>query len=283
MQFNIFINKTFGLFIGSGRMRRPAFSFAFREERKNSVRPLYPFPSCTIFAPRKVRLAMKKCLVALAFGTLGLGMSEFGMMGILTFVASGLHVSIPQAGHLVSAYALGVCIGAPLTVAVAHTRPLKQILLALAGLMVAGNLCAAFAPNYGVLLAMRFVSGLPHGAYFGVGSIVGGTGSRSGPERTGRGGDDRRHDGGQSLRRAAGNAGQPPVVVAGTVLHRRRLGCGDGFFPLTLGTVDGACGRQPRIEGAVRLPAESGRRGSSSWRRCSVMAVSSACTVMSAR
>ena len=115
---------------------------------------------------------MKKCLVALAFGTLGLGMSEFGMMGILTFVASGLHVSIPQAGHLVSAYALGVCIGAPLTVAVAHTRPLKHILLALAGLMVAGNLCAAFAPNYGVLLAMRFVSGLPHGAYFGVGSIV---------------------------------------------------------------------------------------------------------------
>ena len=114
---------------------------------------------------------MKKCLVALAFGTLGLGMSEFGMMGILTFVASGLHVSIPQAGHLVSAYALGVCVGAPLTVAVAHTRPLKQILLALAGLM-AGNLCAAFAPNYGVLLAMRFVSGLPHGAYFGVGSIV---------------------------------------------------------------------------------------------------------------
>ena len=94
---------------------------------------------------------MKKCLVALAFGTLGLGMSEFGMMGILTFVASGLHVSIPQAGHLVSAYALGVCVGAPLTVAVAHTRPLKQILLALAGLMVAG---------------------LPHGAYFGVGSIV---------------------------------------------------------------------------------------------------------------
>ena len=104
---------------------------------------------------------MKKCLVALAFGTLGLGMSEFGMMGILTFVASGLHVSIPQAGHLVSAYALGVCIGAPLTVAVAHTRPLKQILLALAGLMVAGNLCAAFAPNYGVLLAVSVVCCTP--------------------------------------------------------------------------------------------------------------------------
>ena len=104
---------------------------------------------------------MKKCLVALAFGTLGLGMSEFGMMGILTFVASGLHVSIPQAGHLVSAYALGVCVGAPLTVAVAHTRPLKQILLALAGLMVAGNLCAAFAPNYGVLLAVSILCCTP--------------------------------------------------------------------------------------------------------------------------
>ena len=90
---------------------------------------------------------MKKCLVALAFGTLGLGMSEFGMMGILTFVASGLHVSIPQAGHLVSAYALGVCFGAPLTVLVARTRPLKHILLVLAGLIVAGNLCAAAAPN----------------------------------------------------------------------------------------------------------------------------------------
>ncbi len=166
---------------------------------------------------------MKKCLVALAFGTLGLGMSEFGMMGILTFVASGLHVSIPQAGIWSRPMRWGLH-GAPLTVAVAHTRPLKHILLALAGLMVAGNLCAAFAPNYGVLLAMRFVSGLPHGAYFGGRVDRCGMGSRPGPERTGRGGDDRRHDGGQSLRRAAGNAGQPPVVVAGTVLHRRRLG-----------------------------------------------------------
>lgn len=115
---------------------------------------------------------MKKSLVALAFGTLGLGMSEFGMMGILNYVAAGLHISIPQAGHLISAYALGVCVGAPLMVIVAHRRPLKQILLVLVALIAVGNLCAAAAPGYWSLMAMRFVSGLPHGAFFGVGSIV---------------------------------------------------------------------------------------------------------------
>ena len=115
---------------------------------------------------------MKKSLIALAFGTLALGMSEFVMMGILPDIARSLGVSIPEAGHLISAYALGVCFGAPLTVLVARTRPLKQILLALTALIAVGNLCASLAPNYWMLMAMRFVSGLPHGAFFGVGSIV---------------------------------------------------------------------------------------------------------------
>lgn len=115
---------------------------------------------------------MKKSLIALAFGTLALGMSEFVMMGILPDVARSLGVSIPAAGHLISAYALGVCFGAPLMVLIARTRPLKQILLVLVGLIILGNLCAAAAPNYWMLLGMRFVSGLPHGAFFGVGSIV---------------------------------------------------------------------------------------------------------------
>lgn len=115
---------------------------------------------------------MKKSLIALAFGTLALGMSEFVMMGILPDIARSLGVSIPEAGHLISAYALGVCFGAPLMVVVARKRPLKQILLALVGIILVGNLCAAVAPNYVCLLAMRFVSGLPHGAFFGVGSIV---------------------------------------------------------------------------------------------------------------
>ena len=104
---------------------------------------------------------MKKSLIALAFGTLALGMSEFVMMGILPDIARSLGVSIPEAGHLISAYALGVCFGAPLTVLVARTRPLKQILLALTALIAVGNLCASLAPNYWMLMAMRFVSGPP--------------------------------------------------------------------------------------------------------------------------
>lgn len=94
------------------------------------------------------------------------------MMGILPDIARSLGVSVPQAGHLISAYALGVCAGAPLMVLVARRRPLKWILSALAALIVIGNVCAAAAPGYWVLLAMRFVSGLPHGAFFGAGSIV---------------------------------------------------------------------------------------------------------------
>ena len=115
---------------------------------------------------------MKKSLIALAFGTLALGMSEFVMMGILPDIARGVGVSIPEAGHLISAYALGVCAGAPLMVLVARRRPLKHILLALVCIIIAGNLCAAASPNYWTLMAMRFVSGLPHGAFSGAGSIV---------------------------------------------------------------------------------------------------------------
>ena len=115
---------------------------------------------------------MKKSLLALAAGTLGLGIAEFVMMGILPDVAADLGISIPEAGHFISAYAVGVCVGAPLTVVVARRRPLRQILLGLAAVYTLGNLCAALASGYGTLLATRFVSGLPHGAFFGVGSIV---------------------------------------------------------------------------------------------------------------
>lgn len=94
------------------------------------------------------------------------------MMGILPNVAHDLGVSIPTAGHLISAYAIGVCVGAPLTVVVARTRPLKQILLGLVAIYIFGNVCASLSPSYWMLLFMRFVSGLPHGAFFGAGSIV---------------------------------------------------------------------------------------------------------------
>lgn len=114
---------------------------------------------------------MKKSLIALAFGTLALGMAEFAMMGILPYVASDFGISISKAGHLISAYALGVCFGAPVLI-LARRKSLKHILLALVALIIVGNLCASMAPNYWIMMVGRFVSGLPHGAYFGVASIV---------------------------------------------------------------------------------------------------------------
>ncbi|MDR2135280.1 MAG: MFS transporter [Treponema sp.] len=123
-----------------------------------------------------------KGLVALAFGTLGLGMSEYVMMGILGDIASSLGIGIPQAGRLISAYALGVCFGAPLTVLAARKQPLKRILLALGALFFAGNLLSALAPAYYVLVLARFVAGLPHGAYFGVGALAAGRLAEPGKE-----------------------------------------------------------------------------------------------------
>ena len=114
---------------------------------------------------------MKKSLVALAFGTLGLGIAEFVMMGILPDIAADMHISIATAGHLISAYAVGVCVGAPVLI-LARKYPLKHILLGLVVMIMLGNTCAALAPNYWVMLFARFLSGLPHGAYFGVASIV---------------------------------------------------------------------------------------------------------------
>lgn len=115
---------------------------------------------------------MKKSLVVLAFGTMGLGIAEFGMMSVLSVVAKGLDVSVSEAGHFVSSYALGVCAGAPALVFLAQGRPLKKLLIMLMILMCFGNFMAVIAPNYGFMLAARFVSGLPHGGFFGVAGIV---------------------------------------------------------------------------------------------------------------
>lgn len=115
---------------------------------------------------------MKKSTIALALGTLGLGMSEFGMMGILPDIANDMKITIPEAGHFISAYALGVVVGAPLLVLIARKLPLKKILLGLVMLYITGNLLFALFDHYELNLIFRFISGLPHGAYFGVGSIV---------------------------------------------------------------------------------------------------------------
>lgn len=114
---------------------------------------------------------MKRGLVALAIGTFALGIAEFGMMGILGDVADGVGVSITEAGHLISAYSLGVAIGAPLLIAL-RRMPLKTLMLLLSAVIFVGNLAASLSPGYYMLLCARFISGLPHGAFFGAGAIV---------------------------------------------------------------------------------------------------------------
>ncbi|WP_405556143.1 MFS transporter [Streptomyces sp. NBC_01171] len=115
---------------------------------------------------------MPLALLALAVGAFGIGTTEFVMMGLLPDVADDLHISIPTAGHLVSAYALGVVIGAPLLAAVTARMSRRTVLIGLMAVFVVGNALSAFAPGYESLLAARFLSGLPHGAFFGVGAVV---------------------------------------------------------------------------------------------------------------
>ena len=114
---------------------------------------------------------MNKGLFALAMGTFALGISEFLMMGILSKLASDMGVTVSQTGAFISAYASGVCVGAPLLLFVRKVE-LKKIMLVLASMIAIGNLFASVAPGYWTFFCARFVSGLPHGAYFGVGAIV---------------------------------------------------------------------------------------------------------------
>lgn len=112
-----------------------------------------------------------KGLIALAMGTFALGIAEFLMMGILGDIAQSMGISVTDAGNFISAYAAGVCVGAPVLL-FARKMSLKAMLLVLAGLITFGNLCAALSPGYWTFLCSRFISGLPHGAFFGVGAIV---------------------------------------------------------------------------------------------------------------
>lgn len=105
-------------------------------------------------------------------GGLGIGITEFVMMGLLPNLSMYFHVSIPEAGYLITAYALGVVVGAPSIAIFAGRYPPKKLLLGLMVLFTLFNGISAFAPNFDVLLVCRFLSGLPHGAFFGVGSVV---------------------------------------------------------------------------------------------------------------
>ena len=111
-------------------------------------------------------------VLALALGGFGIGTTEFVAMGLLPDIASSLGITEPTAGHVISAYALGVVIGAPLIAALAARVPRKTLLLVLMAVFTLGNLASMLAPSYETLMIARFVAGLPHGAYFGVAALV---------------------------------------------------------------------------------------------------------------
>ncbi len=111
-------------------------------------------------------------VVALGVGGFAIGTGEFVAMGLLPEVAREVGTTIPEAGHMISAYALGVVIGAPVLAVLAAHWPRRALLIALMALYAVGNLASAAAPGYVSLLLLRFVAGLPHGTYFGVAALV---------------------------------------------------------------------------------------------------------------
>ncbi|TCK30761.1 DHA1 family inner membrane transport protein [Ancylobacter aquaticus] len=111
-------------------------------------------------------------LLALAAGAFGIGVTEFAPMGLLPVIANDLGVSIPSAGLLISAYALGVMLGAPLMTLTTGRVPRRALLIGLMAIFTLGNLMAALSTSYEMLLAARLVTSLNHGAFFGVGSLV---------------------------------------------------------------------------------------------------------------
>ena len=115
---------------------------------------------------------MPLALLALALGTFGIGTTEFVIMGLLPQVAGDLGVPINDAGHLISAYAAGVVVGAPLLAAATVKLPRRPVLIGLMSVFAVGNLLSALAPGMTSLLAVRFLTGLPHGAFFGAASVA---------------------------------------------------------------------------------------------------------------
>ena len=111
-------------------------------------------------------------ILALACGGFAIGVGEFAVMGLLPEIATAFGASVPNAGYAISAYAVGVVVGAPLIAIAAAKVSRRSLLLMLMSVFVLGNLASAAAPSLGALIALRFLSGLPHGAYFGVAALV---------------------------------------------------------------------------------------------------------------
>ncbi|MFI8317068.1 MFS transporter [uncultured Kosakonia sp.] len=111
-------------------------------------------------------------LLALAIGAFGIGTTEFSPMGLLPVIAQGVGVSIPAAGMLISAYAIGVMVGAPLMTLLLSHRGRRNALIFLMAIFTVGNVLSAIAPDYATLMIARIITSLNHGAFFGLGSVV---------------------------------------------------------------------------------------------------------------
>ncbi len=111
-------------------------------------------------------------MLALAMGGFAIGTTEFASMALVPYLARGLHIDEPTAGHIISAYALGVVVGAPLIAVIGAKLARRTQLIALMTLFALGNGLSAIAPSYGWLIVFRFLAGLPHGAYFGIAALV---------------------------------------------------------------------------------------------------------------
>jgi DHA1 family inner membrane transport protein len=128
--------------------------------------------------------AVKLILFALGMGGFAIGTSEFAVMGLMPEIARGLGINEPQVGHVISAYALGVVVGAPLLAILGARLSRRTLLLALMAFYALGNIASALSPGYHSMLLFRFIAGLPHGAYFGVAALVAASISR--PEQRGQ-------------------------------------------------------------------------------------------------
>lgn len=115
---------------------------------------------------------MPLALLALAIGAFGIGTTEFVVMGLMPQIADSYGVSIPTAGLLVSGYAIGVMLGAPVMTVLGNRISRKTMLMLLMGLFIVGNALSAVAPTFGLMLTGRIVASLAHGAFFGIGSVV---------------------------------------------------------------------------------------------------------------
>ena len=131
------------------------------------------------------RKARTKALISLAMGAFGIALTEFVIMGILPKVASSLRVSIPEAGHFIAVYALGVVVGAPVLAGIIHRWTSRRALMVLMGWFTVFNALSGLAPDYSVMMVLRFLSGLPHGAFFGIGAVIAAKLAREGREAQG--------------------------------------------------------------------------------------------------